>query len=379
MINSSKKIFIKTFGCIGNTADSERIKTFYWNKGYEEVENWKEADLVVINTCIIRESAENRVYGLINEIDKYNRSQMSDARSQIKIIVTGCLAGLANRDKTGKKIAQLKRDFPTVSEFLPIEEISFDIEPLRGKTETALIPISFGCSNFCSYCIVPFAKGAEISRKMDDILKDIDKAITNGFKQVMLIGQNVNSYGSDLIKMLDASSQISEKTVVHMGKKRFYSLFPKLLEEVAKKDLEKISFVSSNPWDFSDELIETIAKYPNIDRLLHLPFQAGDDEVLKKMNRGYTSGEYLDLVKRIRSRISDVRFSTDIIIGFPGEDEAAFENTVKLCKEVSFEIGYINKYSPRKGTVSAKLYKDEVPMKEKKRRWNILNDLINKK
>ena len=378
-MNSSKKIFIKTFGCIGNTADSERIKTFYWDKGYKEVDNWKEADLVVINTCIIRESAENRVYGLINEIDKYNRSQISDVRSQIKIIITGCLAGLANRDKTGKKLAQLKRDFPTVSEFLPIEEISFKIEPLRGKTEVALVPISFGCSNFCSYCIVPFAKGAEISRKMEDILKDIDKAITNGFKQVMLIGQNVNSYGSDLIKMSDVSSQISEKTVVHMGKKRFYSLFPKLLEEVAKKDLEKISFVSSNPWDFSDELIETIAKYPNIDRLLHLPFQAGDDEVLKKMNRGYTSGEYLDLVKRIRSQISDVRFSTDIIIGFPGEDEAAFENTVKLCKEVGFEIGYINKYSPRKGTVSAKLYKDEIPMKEKKRRWNVLNDLINKK
>jgi len=369
MLNSSKKIFIKTFGCIGNTADSERIKTFYWNKGYKEVDNWKEADLVVINTCIIRESAENRVYGLIDEINKFDRRSSIVDRRKTKIIVTGCLAGLANRDKTGKKLAQLKRDFPTVSEFLPIEEISFKIEPLRGKNEVALVPISFGCSNFCSYCIVPFAKGAEISRKMEDILKDIDKAIANGFKQVMLIGQNVNSYGNDF----------TEATLVSMGKKRFKSLFPKLLEEVAKKDLEKISFVSSNPWDFSDELIETIAKYPNIDRLLHLPFQAGDDEVLKKMNRGYTSKEYLDLVKKIRSKVKDVRFSTDIIIGFPGEDEAAFENTVKLCKQANFEIGYINKYSPRKGTVSAKLYKDEVPMSEKKRRWNILNDLINKK
>jgi tRNA-2-methylthio-N6-dimethylallyladenosine synthase len=164
-----------------------------------------------------------------------------------------------------------------------------------------------------------------------------------------------------------------------MGKKRFKSLFPKLLEEVAKKDLEKISFVSSNPWDFSDELIETIARYKNIDRLLHLPIQAGDDEVLKNMNRGYTAAEYLDLIKKIRAKVKDVRFSTDIIIGFPGEDKKAFENTVKLCKKANFEIGYLNKYSPRKGTVSAKIYRDEIPMSEKKRRWKILDDLINKK
>jgi tRNA-2-methylthio-N6-dimethylallyladenosine synthase len=359
------KFFIRTFGCIENTADSERIKAFYGNKGLLETDDWKKADLVIINTCIIRESAENRVYGLIDEINKYNKKE----NKKIKIIVTGCLAGLAHRDKTGKKLAQLKRDFPTVSEFLPIEKISFNIEPLREKTGIALIPISFGCSNFCSYCIVPFAKGPEISRKMEDILNDIDKAIENGFKQVMLIGQNVNSYGNDF----------TEATLVSMGKKRFKSLFPKLLEEVAKKNLEKISFVSSNPWDFSDELIETIAKYENIDRLLHLPFQAGDDEVLKNMNRGYTSVEYLDLVKKIRAKVKDVRFSTDIIIGFPGEDEKAFQNTVKLCKEIGFEIGYLNKYSPRKGTVSAKIYKDEIPMSEKKRRWKILEELINQK
>ena len=136
--------------------------------------------------------------------------------------------------------------------------------------------------------------------------------------------------------------------------------------------------MSSNPWDFSDELIETIGKYENIDRLLHLPIQAGDDEVLKNMNRGYTSKEYLDLVKKIRNKVKGVKFSTDIIIGFPGEDEKAFQNTVDLCKKANFEIGYLNKYSPRKGTVSAKIYKDDIPMNEKKRRWNILNDLINK-
>ena len=372
--------FIKTFGCIQNTADSERIKAFYWNKGYKETDEWRKADLVIINTCIIRESAENRVYGLINLINQVNsRSQMSDVRSQkkIKIIVTGCLAGLAYKDKTGKKLAQLKRDFPAVAEFLPIEKISFKIDPIRDKKDLALIPISFGCSNFCSYCIVPFARGPEVSRPMEEILKEIDEVIKNGFKEVLLIGQNVNSYGSD--KISDVRSQMSENTVVHMGKKRFQSMFHILLEEVAKKDLQKISFVSSNPWDFSDELIDTIAKYPNIDRLLHLPVQAGDDTVLKNMNRGYTAKEYLDLVKKIRAKIPEVRFSTDIIIGFPGEDEKAFQNTVDLCKKANFEIGYLNKYSPRKGTVSAKLYKDEIPQSEKKKRWNVLNNLINRK
>jgi tRNA-2-methylthio-N6-dimethylallyladenosine synthase len=359
-----KKFFIKTFGCIQNTADSERIKAFYWSKGYRETDDWKKSDLLIINTCIIRESAENRVYGLINEVDKFNKKN----NKKIKIVVTGCLAGLADKDKTGKKLNQLKRDFPEVSEFLPIEKISFKIDPLRDKKDLALIPISFGCSNFCSYCIVPFARGPEISRPIEEILAEIDYVIKNGFKEVLLIGQNVNSYGADF-----------NDTMVSMGKKRFKSSFHKLLEEVAKKDLKKISFVSSNPWDFSDELIETIAKYPNIDRLLHLPIQAGDDKVLKNMNRGYTAKEYLELVKKIRNKIPDVRFSTDIIIGFPGEDEKAFENTVELCKKAKFEIAYLNKYSPRKGTVSAKLYKDEIPQSEKKRRWNVLNELINKK
>ncbi len=364
LIELGMNFFIKTFGCIQNTADSERIKAFYWNKGYKEVDEWKKAGLVIINTCIIRESAENRVYGLINEIDKVNKKNVK----KIKIVVTGCLSGLAHKDKSGKKLAQLKRDFPAVKEFLPIEKISFKIDPIRDKKNLALIPISFGCSNFCSYCIVPFARGPEISRPMDEILKEIDEVIKNGFKEVLLIGQNVNSYGADF----------NDDTMVSMGKKRFKSSFHKLLEFVAKKDLQKISFVSSNPWDFSDELIDTIAKNKNIDRLLHLPIQAGDDIVLKNMNRGYTAKEYLDLIKKIRAKIPDVRFSTDIIIGFPGEDEKAFQNTVDLCKKANFEIGYLNKYSPRKGTVSAKLYKDEIPQKEKKRRWNVLNDLINK-
>ena len=155
-------------------------------------------------------------------------------------------------------------------------------------------------------------------------------------------------------------------------------MFPELLELVAKKNIDKISFVSSNPWDFSDELINTIAKHPNIDRLIHLPFQSGNDEILKKMNRAYTKQEYLGLVKKIRSKIPDVRFSTDIIVGFPGETEAMFGDTVDVCRQVGFEIAYINKYSPRSETVSAKLMANDVPMRVKKERWNVLENLVNK-
>lgn len=360
-----KKIYIKTFGCIQNTADSERVKAYYWNLGFEETDDWKTAETVVINTCIIRESAENRVYGLIDKINKFNLKN----KKQIEIIVTGCLSGTAVRDKTGKKLKQLQISFPMVSEFAPIEKFDLELEPVRQNKGAALIPISSGCNNFCSYCIVPFARGKEVSRKFEEIMSDVDKVLAKGFSEVMLIGQNVNSYGADLGNI---------EAMVSMGKKRFKSLFPKLLEEVAKKGFKKISFVSSNPWDFSDELIETIAKYENIDRLIHLPFQAGDDEILKKMNRGYTKAEYLELVGKIKSKIKDVRISTDIIVGFPGEDEAAFENTVDVCKKAGFDIAYINKYSPRKGTVSALTMKNDVPQAEKKRRWQVLEDLVNK-
>lgn len=328
------KFFIKTFGCVQNKADTERIRTLFWNKGYKEVDDWKDADLVIINSCVVRESAENRVYGLINEIRK--------SRLKPKIILTGCLVGILG-----------KRKIAGVDEIIKIGEIGFEIKPLRDKKGAALIPISSGCDHYCSYCIVPYSRGKEVSRPMSEILKEVDRVIREGFKEVVLIGQNVNSYGK--------------------------GLFPKMLGEVAKKKLDKISFISSNPWDFSDELIEVIAKNNNIDRLIHLPLQSGDDEILKKMNRGYTAKNYLDLVKKIKKKIKGVRFSTDIIIGFPGESERAWQNTVDVCKKVGFEIAYLNKYSPRIGTVSAKLYKNDVPQEVKKKRWQELNGLINNK
>ncbi len=329
-----KNFFVRTFGCAQNVADSQRIRAKYLIDGYGEVDNYQKADVIIINSCIVRESAENRVYGLIDNIRKYCQKN----KKKKKIIVTGCLAGITKKIKGVDKV-------------MPIDEISYDIKPIRDDQETALIPISFGCNNFCSYCIVPYARGRERSRSEEEILTEVDEVMVSGYKKVLLIGQNVNSWNKD----------------------KFYQL----LEKVAQKNLEKVSFVSSNPWDFSDKLIEIIAKYPNIDRLIHLPLQSGDDEILKKMNRRYTSKEYLDLVKKIKDKVDGVRFSTDIIIGFPGETEEQFQNTVKVCKKVAYEIAYVNKYSPRRGTVSAKMYPNDIPQKVKKERWKVLDELVN--
>lgn len=329
-----KRFYVKTFGCVQNEADSERVKEYFRLKNYEETEDINGADVVIINSCIVRESAENRVYGLINNLKNK------------KIILTGCLVGLG-------KINKLKKKLPEV-EILPIKKISYQIKPLRDKSRAALVPIMTGCNHFCSYCIVPYARGREKSRPVKKILLEIDQAIDKGFEEIVLIGQNVNSYGRDI------------KTS-----------FSELLDKVAGKRLEKISFVSSNPWDFSDELIDVIAKYKNIDRLIHLPLQSGDDEILRRMNRGYTGEEYLGLLAKIRSAIPEVKFSTDILIGFPGETDKAFKNTIKICKKAKFSRAYLNKYSPRPGTVASKLYKNDIPQSIKRKRWKELNELIN--
>jgi len=350
----SKTFFIKTYGCAQNTADSERIKAHYYQLGFTQTKNWKRADTVIINTCIVRESAENRAYGFLNKVDRFRLSLKP------QIVITGCLVGSAIRQKNRKgvsKLKKLKKKFPQVDKFLPIEKISFDITPLRNKGRSALIPISSGCNNFCSYCIVPFARGPEISRPFDQIISESKEAIKKGFDHLTLVGQNVNSYGSDL----------SPPT-----------LFPYLLNTVANLPGAKlISFVSSNPWDFSNRLISVIAKNPNIDRLLHLPVQSGDNQILKKMNRNYTAREYINLIKKIRKAVPKIKISTDILIGFPGENQKAFQNTINLCRKIGFHKAYLNKYSPRPGTVSKKLYQDNISQKEKRRRWQVLDRLIN--
>ncbi len=373
------KYFIVTFGCAANEADSERIASYYQARGFTKAKSIHVADDVVINTCMIRQKAEDRVYGLVHNLTKEKQNGR-----KVKIVVTGCMVGLSAREKTGKMLSLLKKKMPAVDEFLPIEEVGFDHAPVRTDKRHALVPISNGCNNFCTFCVVPFTRGREVSRPIKDILSECKALAKSGYTQITLIGQNVNSYGADIIK--SQIRQLAEKVisskvtyVKHLGRLRIPTLFPQLLEEISRiKGLECIDFISSNPWDFSDDLVSTIAENSNISRRIHLPVQSGDNEILKKMNRWYTREEYMNLVERLRARVRGVTISTDIIVGFCGETNEQFEHTVDLAKKVGFSKAYVAMYSDRPMTAAHKAYRDDVPYKEKKRRWSILEELINK-
>ena len=374
------RYFITTFGCQQNEADSERIASFYEARGLVRAENMREAQVIILNTCVVRERAAEKVFGLVRNIRK---GLMGNAGA--RIVVTGCLIGAASRVPGGKMMKSLRARLPDV-EFLPLEEVGFEYAPKRTSQRSVSIPISNGCNNFCSYCIVPFSRGKERSRPFGEILNEVEAAVRNGAEEVMLLGQNVNSYGADLLLqklgekeeyVLPDGRSVKPVMVKHLSRHRIPTLFPYLLEAVAMfPDVRKVSFISSNPWDFSEELIDVIAKYPNIDRLIHLPVQAGSDSVLKRMNRWYTQEEYLALIERIRTRVPDARFTTDIIVGFPGETQVEFEETKKVASLVKFEKAYIAWYSPRPGTVGMKEMDDDVPFLEKKRRHRELDELV---
>ncbi|MFH0749413.1 MAG: MiaB/RimO family radical SAM methylthiotransferase [Candidatus Gottesmanbacteria bacterium] len=364
------KYFIFVFGCAANVADSERITTSYVLRGWKVATDIRDANEVVIVTCMIRQSAEDRVSGLLRNLGKEKQKG-----KQVKIIVTGCMSGMAIRDKTGKMMTNLRKRYPMVDEFVGIEEVGYTNEQLRSDAKHALVIISNGCNNFCSYCVVPFARGREISRPFEDIISECQELANKGYTSVTLVGQNVNSYGSDLVH--DKSKK--PIYVKHLGKMRIPTLFPYLLSEVARTPgFTAVDFISSNPWDFSDELIEVIAKYNTIKRLIHLPVQSGDASVLRRMNRWYTPSGYKKLVGKIRKKIPNVTFSTDIIVGFPGETKKQFEHTVSLCKDVGFAKAYISMYSDRPATFAHNTLGDTISYEEKKKRWELLDELINK-
>lgn len=377
------KFFIKTFGCQQNVADSQRIASYYVARGYKEAKTISGADEVIINTCMVRQSAEDRVTGLVKNIVSASR-RIREPKP--KIVITGCMVGMATRDETGKYLKALRKRMPEVDEFLPLEEVGFDYPALRRDVLHSWVPISNGCNNFCTFCVVPFTRGREVSRPFEDIIGEIEELAKEGCCEVTLLGQNVNSYGADLVKSKKAGYKLPSGRIVkpvmvkHLGRYRIPTLFPYLLEEVCKIDgVEIVKFISSNPWDFSDELIEVISKNPKIDRNIHLAVQSGDDEVLKRMNRWYTSREYLKLVKKIKSKIKGAQISTDIIVGFPGETNKQFENTIKLAKEADFAYAYVSKYSLRPNTAATKAFDDNIPYSEKERRFHVLDQLINSK
>ena len=371
------KYFIVTFGCQMNKSDSERIASILEKTGYQKASNESEADLILVNMCSVRQSAVDRVYGMAQKFRK-----VKSQKSKVKTLLTGCIS---------------KKDFLKFKNFfdfiLPIKTLTlwpdilkkekfhfsadqrekkfvekFDcqylkIKPKYEKNFLVFVPISIGCNNFCSFCIVPFVRGPLICRDYQEILKEANEAIKNGAKEIWLLGQNVNDYKSPRDPSIN---------------------FAKLLRMV--NEIEGnfwIRFTSPHPKNFSDELIETMAKYQKVTPYLNLPVQSGDDEILKKMNRGYTVKEYKNLVKKIRKAFKkyrkelekEVAISTDVIVGFPGETENNFQNTVKLFKEIKFDMAYIAQYSPRPGTAAEKM-KDEVPKKEKERRWKVLTEIL---
>lgn len=371
--------YIKTFGCQQNMADSQRIASYYISRGYKQSKTAKNANEIVLNTCMIRQSAEDRVTGLVKNIAKSRREKP-------KIVITGCMVGMAARDESGKYLRALRKRMPEVDEFLPLEEVGFDYPALRNDVTRAWVPISNGCNNFCTFCVVPFTRGREVSRPFEDIISEIKDLAKSGCREVTLLGQNVNSYGSDLVKNstsnyeLPNGKKVKPVFVKHLGRFRIPTLFPYLLEGVCKiKGIKTVKFISSNPWDFSDELIDTIAKNQKVDRNIHLAVQSGDDQVLKRMNRWYTQKQYLDLVKKIKSKVKGAQISTDIIVGFPGETKKEFASTIKLAKEAGFAYAYVSKYSARPNTAATKAMKDNVPYSEKERRFKILDQLINHK
>ncbi|MEK7129380.1 MAG: MiaB/RimO family radical SAM methylthiotransferase [Patescibacteria group bacterium] len=383
------KYFIKTFGCAANEADSERIASYYEARGFVPAASIQDADDVVINTCMVRQMAEDRVYGLINNISKLPAKGRSSFGR--KVILTGCMVGMAMREKSGKMLALLKKRMPAVDEFLPIEEVGFDHAPIRTDKTHAWVPISNGCNNFCTFCVVPFTRGREVSRPFEDILLECHQLAQQGYKHITLVGQNVNSYGADFLSQKDAilpkqkdrillwGKKVKPTYVKHLGRLRIPTLFPQLLGEMCKiKGIKTIDFISSNPWDFSDDLIQVIAKNPKISRHIHLPVQSGSSDVLKRMNRWYSREEYLALVSKIKAGVPGVTLSTDIIVGFPGETKEQFEHTVDLAQKVGFTKAYVAMYSDRSMTAAHKIYTDDVPHEEKKRRWKILEELINK-
>ena len=406
-----KTYHIITIGCQMNKSDSERVAGYLENLGYKWSDNKYQADLVAVNTCGVRQSAEDRAYGIIPRIKKAN--------PKVKIILTGCLSERKDVQRRLKDKVDLWLpivDLPKLSNFInfinpcytspltPLlpalsdgvkirrEELKgggesdyLNLQPKYSSAFSAFVPIGNGCDNFCAYCVVPRARGREVYRPAEDILSEVENLVKKGYKEIILIAQNVNSY------------KVESKKFKVKNNEKFGINFTQLLKLVNNIQGDFwIRFATSHPKDMSDELIKIVAKCDKICEHVHLPAQSGDNEILKKMNRNYTIEHYKKLISRIKclalalsllrrgSRSGaktgeepPVAITTDIIVGFPGETKRQFNNTVKLFKEVKFDMAYISQYSQRPGTAAEKL-NDDVPKEEKKRREQELMAVLRK-
>ncbi len=367
-MSNKKKVFIKTYGCQMNEYDSEKLVLDLEKNHYEQTTEIQEADMVVLNTCNIREKAAEKVYSELGRIKKFK-----DHKTDLKIGITGCVAQAESLEIFERQPAvdfivgpQSYHKFPEIISKLKdgernIIETSFEasdkfnsIASLVGKPKpSAFVTIQEGCDKFCTFCVVPYTRGKEVSRSQNDILSEIRESAKKGVKEVILLGQNVNSYNFEGIS------------------------FSSLIYSLAEIDeIKRIRFMTSHPRDMTDELINAFGVIPKLMPFLHLPVQSGSNRILKSMNRGHVVEEYVEIINKLRLKRKDICFSSDFIVGYPGETDKDFQETIDLCKQVQFAQAYSFNYSSRPGTPASR--KEELDENLKKARLHVLQDLLNK-
>lgn len=369
-LGQGKHYTIYTFGCQMNEHDTETMKGLLEQMGFTETDDRRQSDVILLNTCAVRENAEDKVFGELGHF-KTLKSEKSDlilgvcgCMSQEEAVVNRILKkhpfvdlifGTHNIHRLPYLLKEAYFGKEMVVEVWSKEGDIIENLPKKREGVKAWVNIMYGCDKFCTYCIVPYTRGKERSRRPEDVIAEVRELARQGFKEVTLLGQNVNAYGKDF-----------EDLEYTLGD---------LMDDVSKIDIPRIRFMTSHPRDFDDHLIEVLAKKGNLMEQIHLPVQSGNTEVLKSMGRKYTREQFLELVRKIREAIPDVVLTTDIIVGFPGETEEQFEDTLSLVKEVRFEAAYTFVYSPREGTPAA-VMADDVPEEEKKERLQRLNDMM---
>ena len=367
-----KTFFLKTYGCQMNEHDSENIEALLTFLGFKKVDNYMMADLVLLNTCSIRENAHNKAFGMLGRL-----KHLKQEKRDLIVGVCGCMAQEASvvediltnykwvnfvlgthnlyqlPEIIDKAIEENKQQIEVYSREGDLIE---GLPVLRVNDYKAYVNIIYGCNKFCTYCIVPYTRGRERSRLKEDVLAEVGQLVDDGYKEVTLLGQNVNAYGKDIY---------DDYTMAD------------LLEDVAKMGIPRIRFTTSHPWDFTDHMIDVIAKYPNIMPSVHLPVQSGSSRILKLMGRRYTRESYLELFHKIKDRVPGVSISTDIIVGFPGETEEDFQETLSLVRECKYDNAFTFVFSKREGTPACRL-PDSVSQKEKEERLQRLNEVVNR-
>ena len=369
---SGKTYYLKTYGCQMNEHDSENIAAMIESLGFKRIDDYEDADLVLLNTCSIRENAHNKAFGMLGRLKHIKETK----NPSLIIGLCGCMAqeaGVVEEILKDYRFVNfvfgthnlhelpsiLTKAYETGSQTIEVYskegDLVEDMPVKRTNSYKAYVNIIYGCDKFCTYCIVPYTRGGQRSRKKEDILKEVRELADDGYKEVTLLGQNVNAYGKDLYDD--------------------YGL-GELLEDVSKTNIPRVRFMTSHPWDFTDRMIDVIAKYPNIMPSIHLPIQSGSSRILKLMGRRYTKEEYLELFDKIKSKIPGVMVSTDIIVGFPGEEEEDFKETLEIAEYCKYDNAFTFIFSKRENTPACKL-KDNTLLSEKEERLQRLNEVVN--